>query len=127
MNASGTAAASCSSSAFGHLRDAALMHEHAVGEPSAADQPEHAVARLPGRDALSAASTVPATSSPGTSAGLAGRRGVAARALCEVGGVQAREVDPDHHVLRAGLGIRPLLEGHDFVSTRAVKTTALMP
>ena len=88
----------------GHARQAALVHDDTVGEPAAADEPEDAVARLPGRDALPAALHRSGDLETGDVRRTPGRSGVVTRPLDEVGGVEAGERDPNEDVLRAGRG-----------------------
>ena len=58
-----------------HRCDAALVHEHAIGEPAAADEAEDAVAGLPAEHLRTAGLDGAATSRPGTSCGLPGGAG----------------------------------------------------
>jgi hypothetical protein len=100
-------------------RDVPLVHDDPVGEATAADDPKHAVAHLeaPGRRAAGD------HSSGGLDAGHIGRRagrsGVAAGPLREVGAVESSVPHREQHVVAGDDGVWSLLEAHHLVAARA--------
>ena len=92
------------------------MDDHQFRLAPAADDRHHPLAGLGSGRAAPLPTTSPANSMPGMSAGDAGRRRVMARALADVGAVQAGGVDADQHLVRARLGVRPLLDNEPTVS-----------
>jgi hypothetical protein len=88
----------------------ALVHRHAIGEPAAADEAEDSVADAPVEHGRTACDHRPADLEPGHVLGRAGRRGIPARSLGEIGRVERRVGRGDEHLGAAGSRVRPLLE-----------------
>ena len=84
-----------------HRGHAALVHDHAVGEPAAADEAEDAVAGLPAEHLRAAGLDRARDLEAGDVARAAGRRRVRALALRQVGRIEARVRDAHEQLLAA--------------------------
>ena len=102
----------------GDSGEAALVHEHAVGQPAAADEPEDAGALLPRAHALAAGLHDAGDLEAGDVRRAPRGSRVGAGPLDEVGGVERGERRSDDDLLPARHRIRPLLEPDDLVATR---------
>ena len=100
----------------GHRGDAAVVHDHAVGEPAAADEAEDAVAGLPAEHLRAAGLDRARDLEPGHVLRAAGRRRIGALALREIGRIEARVRHAHEQLLAAGNRIGPLLEPDDLVA-----------
>ena len=108
---SGTAAAASSSRLSGTRVDVQLVHEHPAREPAAADEAEDPVARARTASAVGPHATHGAGHlEPGHVGRRAGRGGVAALALRQVGRVQRGVADGDEDVAAGRDRVGPLLE-----------------
>jgi DNA polymerase-4 len=103
---------------FGRRRQhLVLVHHHELGVGAAAHQPHHRVTGFPagyvGTHLVHRAGVL----QPGDVGGPAGRSGIAAPALENVGPVESGSVNPDPDLAGAGLGGGDLAEGEDFGPT----------
>ena len=87
------------------------MHHRELRLPAAADDAHHAVADREAVCAPAEGGHLAGELEPGDVGGGAGRRGVGAAALVDVGSVDPRRADAHEHLARAGLGIGVLGDG----------------
>ena len=99
----------------GHRGHAAVVHDDAVGQAASADEAEHAIAGLPAQHVRSAGLDRARDLEARHVLRAAGRRGIRAVALREVGRVDARVRDAHEQLLAPGHRIGTLLEPDDLV------------
>ena len=99
--------------ALGHGHELALVDGDQRGVAAPAEQRHHAVARAPLRDALADALDDAGHLEPEQVLADAGRRGVAAAALHQVGAVERGGVDRDQGVLGPRVRVRELAQLED--------------
>ena len=103
----------------GDARHVPLVHGDAVGQTTAADDPEHAVADLPAEHRSAGRDHRPTHLEPGYVGDRAGRRRVVAGALHQIRRVEPRMRRGDHDLVRLGHRIGPFLEPHHLGPARS--------
>ena len=92
------------------------MHEHAIGQATAADQAEDPVADPPVQHPGADRGHLTTDLEAGDVGGRAGRRRVVSRPLRHVGPVDARVAGGHDDLVGAGRRVRALLQPHDLVA-----------
>jgi N-carbamoylputrescine amidase len=104
--------------ALGHRDHVALVHDHPVGQPAAADEAKDAVADLPAPHLLAQGDNAACDLEAGNVLRSAGRSRVAARALREVGRVDPGVRGGDNHLAASRHRVGQLLESQLVSSDR---------